>query len=204
MLQEKNTPPDPYQQLIAELAAYSAAKARLGKLEAQTNVAYLALVDGTQPAYVAAQETLLLAEQAIKALVARHPEWFAEAKTLKTPFGQVHSHKATSHTAAIPELSIAKIRTARDLAQKFRAEEQSAKLDALIRVEESLNFEAMAAFTDRELLLYGIQRTTDESVTIKEAKVSLGQAIKAAAKQEQKTAKPAKGAKAGKREAVGV
>jgi hypothetical protein len=120
------------------------------------------------------------------------------------PFGQVHSHKATSHTAANEARSIQKIRNARDLAQQYRNDELSAKLDALIRVEESLNFEAMDAFSDRELQLYGIQRTTDESVTIKEAKVSLGQAIKAAAKQEGKTAKPAKGAKAGKREAVGV
>lgn len=50
----------------------------------------------------------------------------------------------------------------------------------LIRIEESLNFDALGEIDTGLLAHFGIVRRIEESLTIKEAKIALGQAVKAA------------------------
>lgn len=173
------TPIDPYKNLIDLLAIYSEAKARLASLESETNAAFLDLIDEAKPAYAELQMSLTEAEAAIKEIAAAHPEWFADAKTVKTPFGQVHSQRTTSHEAPDEVSAIARV--------KAGDEVKATQLGALIRLEESLNLDALADLTIEELAQFGIVRRIEESVTLKEAKVSLGQAVKAATKRAAKT-----------------
>jgi len=116
----------------------------------------------------------------VKELIALHPEWFAEAKTVKTPFGQVHSQRTTSHEAPDAVSAIARIKAAQARALKAGDDVKATQLGALIRIEESLNFDALGEIDGDLLARFGIVRRIEESLTIKEAKVALGQAVKAA------------------------
>lgn len=173
---------DPYKTLIDLLANYSDTKARLTVLESETNRTFLDIIDATKPTYTQLQAALADAEAALRDLAALHPEWFAESKTLKTPFGQLHSHRSTSHEAPDPAGAIARIKAAQARAIKAGDPVQATRLAALIRHEETLNFDALGELDTAQLTHFGIARRTEESITIKEAKVTLGQAVKAAAK----------------------
>lgn len=178
---------DDYKNLIDLLAVYSEVTTRLAELEVETNKAFLDLVDDTKADYATLQEALTATETALKDLALLHPEWFAgDSKTVKTPFGQVHSHKTTSHEAPDPVSAIARIKAAQARAIKAGNEVLATQLGALIRVEEKLNFDALGEVDVDDLARFGIVRKTEESVTIKAQKVSLGQAVKAAAKRAKK------------------
>lgn len=179
---------DPYKNLIDLLAVYSDAKARLSALESELNQGFLDLVDESKPQYSTLQKALVDSEGAIKDAVAMHPEWFADAKTVKTPFGSVHSQKTTSHEAPDAKSALARIKAAQARAIKHGNEVLATQLGALIRVEESINFDALGELGVEQLAQFGIVRKIDESVTVKETRVTLGQAVKAATKRAEKKA----------------
>jgi len=186
--------PDPkadYQNLVNLLSIYSEATSRLAELEAETNKAFLDVVDEKKSEYAELQKALTESETALKELAHLHPEWFAGEKTVKTPYGQVHSRSTTSHEAPDPPSAIARIKAAQARAIKANNEVLATQLGALIRVEESINFEALSEITVEDLARFGIVRKTEESVTVKPQKVSLGQAVKAATKRAKKDEVPA-------------
>jgi hypothetical protein len=172
----------PYNQLLNLLATYSDAKARLTALESETNRTFLDIIDASKPTYTDLQTTLAGTEVSLRDLAAKHPEWFADSKTLKTPFGQLHSHRSTSHEAPDTTAAIARIKAAQARAIKSGDEVLATRLGALIRTEDTLNFDALGDLDTPQLTRFGITRRTEESLTIKEAKVTLGSAIKAVGK----------------------
>lgn len=178
---------DSYKNLLDLLAIYSATTAQLETLAGEINTSVLDLIDTKRAEYAEAQTVLTHTEAAVRAAIALHPEWFAEAKTIKTPYGQVHSQKTTSHKVADQPASIARIKSAQARAIRDGKHDFAAQLGALIRVEESVNLDACGELTEEILARYGIERNIEESVTLKPAKIQLGQAVKAADKRKKES-----------------
>lgn len=189
-------PTDDYQNLVNLLAVFSEATGQMATLEGSINAAYLDIVDDHKTEYAALQKTLTESEGALITLAKQHPEWFAEAKTIKTPFGEVHSQKTTTHTVSNETATIELIKHARDRAAQFGNDGKAETLKTILKVEESINLKRCAELTEKDLQGYGIDlqhlgisRTNEESITVKPAKVSLGQAVKASDKRKDKAEK---------------
>jgi len=162
-----------FDNLVSLLSVYTEAQNRLDHLNAQANEAFIDIVDEHRGEYAQLLESQTEAESAIEILALKHPEWFAEKKTVKVPFGTVKVTKSTSLKADNEEASIILIET-------------SARPDkaSLIRVHAELNLEALEALTDDELRAFRIKRITDQNVKVTAAKVDMGKAVKQAASKE--------------------
>ena len=166
--------------LIKLLGVFSAATSQLATLKGKTDGIFLKFIERQKDGYGEIQHELTESEAAIKELAARHPEWFAKEKTLKFPFGDVQSRTTTSHETFDEAATIARIRAAMERVYRADDMEEYARLNALIRVTESLNLEAVGELDVETLGRFGIVRKVEESITVKAAGVNMGRAIKAA------------------------
>lgn len=164
----KNDPD--YQNLVNLLSVHSEASTRQLALNADFNHQFLEVVDEHKGEYAANQNAISEAEGAIKVIVARHPEWFEKAKTIKTPYGSVKSVSTTSIDVPSEEATIRLIRAA-------------GRSDEFIRTVEELDKEALEKLDDKQLAKFGLTRKSAESVTIKPLAVDLGAAVNQAEKQ---------------------
>jgi hypothetical protein len=171
------------------LAVFSEATTRLAALKSDADAALLDIIDERRKEYADLQKSLTESEAALTELAHAHPEWFASDKTVKTPFGSVHSHKSTSHEAPDAVSAIARIKAAQARAIKAGNDVRATQLAALIRTEEKLNLDALGEMTVEEIASFGIVRKIEESVTVKPASIALGQAVKAADKRAARKAK---------------
>jgi len=179
-----------FENLVNLLTVYSEGKAQLAELEAENNKAYLDLVDERKSDYGRLQLAVSEADSAIKAIAEAHPEWFpGDQRTLKTPYGSVHAQHTTRHEAQDEGLSIALIEKAAAAAQSVGNLAQANALQALIKTEKTLDLEMLAKIDAETCARFRVLRIEADSITIKEAKVSLGNAVKAAAKKETKKKK---------------
>lgn len=119
--------------------------------------------------YVILQEALAARDTEIKALFARHPEWCADSKSVKTPFGEVAQRTVTELEVPNPAMTVALIEA------KF-----AEAAGDYLRVEKSPNIEALESLSNDELVKLGVQRVSTERVTVKPAKVSVAKTVKAA------------------------
>lgn len=169
-MKETNLSQD-YKNLIDLLAVYSEGKRRVAALELDAQEEFTGIVDGVRSAYAEAQLAVTQSEAAIKLIVLQHPEWFEEKKTVKTPYGQVQTRTTTKLEVPNEEASILLI--------ERQGEEAEA---SFTHTKKSLNLEALEKLSDAQLKAYRITRVTDESVTVKEASLDLGKAVKSASK----------------------
>lgn len=160
--------PDSFANLVKLLAVFSEATNRLNEMQAATDSALMEALDESQPDYVAAQTALEQAEAAIKELAKAHPEWMT-GRAIKTPYGTVKFTRATRVEAEDEAMSIFLIQ------QHFQPDEAGAYL----RHTTELNLESIATLTDEELALLRMRRVTEDSVSVKPAKVDMGKAGKA-------------------------
>jgi hypothetical protein len=189
------TPPSAdFNALVSLMATHTEAHNDLGQLEQSVNRNHFALVNKRKSEYAELQEILTSTEKDIKGLVLRNPGWFMDARSIKTPFGVVKFHKATSLKVQNEELSIAKI--------KLRAEQAKTKAiqdntipafaaDRFLRTKEELDLEALEGLDDAELLSFGITRVTEDKFSVQPAAIDLGQAVKEASKTDAQPAKAA-------------
>lgn len=179
-----------FENLINLLGVYSEGTARMAELEAENNKAYLDLVEERKDEYAKLQLALGEAEAAIKVIADAHPEWFpTDQRTLKTPYGSVHAQKTTKHEADDEEVSILLIEADADLAARAGDLAAAQALTNLVKVEKTIDFEAIAKLDAARLAQWRIRRTESDSITVKPAKVSLGNAVKAADKKTKGKAK---------------
>jgi Bacteriophage Mu Gam like protein len=183
---------DDFSIVAHRLELFATSRAALDHLEASQQQAYLALIDAVKTEFLKLQRKVAWAEESIVAIADAHPEWFSDGKTLTTPFGAVHSQKTTKHEVPDEARSIALIKSA---AWDSSDPAERARWSALIRTEESINLEAVANLSQRELSRFRIVRIKGESITIKPAKVGVGNAVrKQAAKSKKEASKLAKAA----------
>lgn len=168
-----------YKNLIDLLAVYSESHARLSKMQAEINEEVLDTVDPRREEFAEIQAAASQAEEAIREIAGRNPQWFPEgAKTLKTPYGHIQSRASTSLAVPSEEATIRLIRAA-------------GKETQFLRVNTTLDKEALEALKDDELAEFGIIREKGESLTIKPVALDMGKAVEAATKRAEKREKEA-------------
>lgn len=163
--------PDAYKNLIDLLAVYSEGKSRMAALENEMQTEFMELVDERRSEYAELQLKIGQAETALEAIAIAHPEWFTDKRHVKTPYGTVKVTRTSKLDVTNPEAAILRI-------------EHAGYADKFVRTSKELNLEALEALSDAELRAFGIIRINDESVSVKEAKIDLGKAVKQIEKQE--------------------
>lgn len=169
-----------FETAINLLAVLGEADRQLTALQADIQANYLEIVNAHRGVYAKLQQTVSETEAALEVIARRNPSWFADAKTVKTPFGSVKFTSSKELVVANEEVSV-------KLIQAFNRPE-------LLRTTTELNREALAELTDAELAQFALVRKPKENLTVKTDVVDLGKAVKAAEKSEAATAKAAKNA----------
>lgn len=162
-----------YKDLVDAQAIHTEATNRMAKLEAALQDDYIDAIDGRRKEYTDLQDALTKSEATIKDIAMMHPEWFAEVKTVTTPYGSVSSRSGKKLEVANEAVSIALLEQLGPDAAPF------------LRITKELNLETLESLSDDELARVRIKRVTSESITVKPAKPNLGKAAKAAAKKAQ-------------------
>jgi Bacteriophage Mu Gam like protein len=169
-----------YKSLVDCQAIHTEATNRLAKLEATLLDDYLTSVDALRKDYTNLQEAISKSEAAIRDIALMHPEWFAEVKTVTTPYGSVQSRSGTKLEVGNEEVTIALITQLGPDAAPF------------LRQEITLNLEALESLSDDELGRIRVKRVSSESLVIKPTKPNLGKAAAAAVKKAEKAEKAKK------------
>lgn len=165
-----NTPADPaaYKNLVDLMAVHCEASARMGELENDLQQAWLDLVDARRKDYASLQSVLGSTETAIEEAALLNPQWFAKAKSVKTPYGTVAFRRASKLEVKNEEVSILLLEQLGQDGLPF------------IRTAKALNLEALEKLDDSELDRLRIKRVATETCKITPAKIDMGKAVKAA------------------------
>ena len=158
------------------LSVFSEGAAQLKAMQGELDSMFLSLIDDKKKEYADLQEAVTKAETALEVIVRRHPEWFAEKRNVKTPFGQVKFTRSTSLEIKNEELSI------------LLARSELPDGESYIREVEELDREAIEKFDDATLKTLKIKRVTKDNFSVVAASVDLGKAVKEAASKESEAA----------------
>lgn len=161
--------PAAYKNLVDLMAIHCEATARMSELENDLQQCWLDLVDARRKDYAELQGILGNTESAIEEAAILNPQWFAKAKSLKTPYGTVAFRKASKLEVKNEEVSLLLLEQLGQDGLPF------------VRTVKALNLEALEKLDDSELERLRIRRITTETCKITPAKVDLGKAVKAAA-----------------------
>jgi hypothetical protein len=154
-----------FRDLLDCLAIYAEATARLEELENDMQQAFLDLVDARRRDYAGLQEALSKSAAAVEAAAVLHPEWFAKAKSVKTPYGTVGFRTTTKLEIPNEAVTLALLeRDGRDAAP-------------FVTTTVRLNLEALETMDDAELARLKIRRVKTESFRITPARVEMGKAV---------------------------
>lgn len=165
-----------YKNLVDLLAVHSEAKLRLAGIELAAQEEFTGIVDEHRTNFAKLQSTVTESVAAIEALAVKHPEWFAEKRSVKTPYGTVKVTRTTKLNLPNEEVTVLLIE---------RAEEKGeVEVGRYLRTKKEPNLEALAEISDAELKAFRIERIRDESVKVTEAKIDFGKAVKAIESQE--------------------
>jgi hypothetical protein len=169
----KNTaaesPSTGYSNLVDLMSIHSEATSRIAELENDLQQAWLDLVDARRADYSKLQEAVATTAEGIEMIARLNPQWFTDAKTLKTPYGSVAFRTTTKLEVKNEEVTILLI------------QQMGVDGDIFLRQKTELNLDALAHLDDADLKPLRVKRVTAESCTVKPSKVDLGKAVKAAA-----------------------
>ena len=154
------------------LSVFSEGTAQLKAMQGELDSMFISLIDDKKKEYAQFQQAVTQAETALEVLARRHPEWFAEKRSVKTPFGIVKFARSTSLEIKNEELSILLARS--DLPDG----------ESYIREVEELDREALEKLDDATLKTLKIKRVTKDNFSVVAASVDLGKAVKEAAEKE--------------------
>ncbi len=154
------------------------ARRELGQLTSEIETGYLALVTEKRDTYAKIQSTVSEAEAALEVIARRNQGWFADKKSVTTPYGSVKFKASSEIVVPNEEASVVLVR--------------KAKRSELLRVTIELNREALQELPDEELAKFGIVRRAKENLTVDTEVIDLGKAVKAADKTTANAAKAAK------------
>jgi hypothetical protein len=155
-----------FQEVINLLAVLTEANNRMLDIEAASNTEFLEIIDDFKKEFAQCQEARTKAEAALETICRSHPEWFVNARSIKTPYGKV-SFRATAR------LSIANEEATVRLIKAFKP-----KPHDYIRLVEEPNLEALEALDDADLEKLMIKRERGESFSATPARVDFGEALK--------------------------
>lgn len=158
-----------FERIVNLLSQLGEANRKLGELTRIIETEYVALVTPHRETYAALQATVTETEAALEVIARRNPQWFAEKKSVKTPFGAV---KFTSSS----ELIVVDENISVQLIQAIAGKEGVGKY---LRTVQVLNKEALEKLPDAELAKYGLGRKTKENFGADTEVVDLGKAVKA-------------------------
>jgi hypothetical protein len=161
-----------YKNLIDLMAIFSEATARKDELENDLHQAWLDLVDARRKDYSKLQASLANAEEGIRFLAETNPQWFAKARSLKTPYGTVSFRKGSKLQVTNEEVSIVLLEQLGQEGLPF------------LKTEKHLVLEALEKLDEKELERLRIKRVETETFAIKTAKPDMGKAVANAAKAE--------------------
>lgn len=177
MSKQPTTTPDPksedFTNLVNLLGVFSEATHRLAEMEANLNGEIILAIDNYREDYAKMQQTLTEAERALEVIATRHPEWFAEKKGLKTPYGTVKFTRSNPLVVTNEELTL----------ELIERDAHGLGLDPenLIREVKTLNLEVLETLTDDQLKAFRCKRVAKENFSVVAAKIDLGKAVKEAA-----------------------
>lgn len=159
-----------YKNLIDLLAILTEATNQLAALKLNADEAFTEILDDLKSDYARLQETVTTTTASLKLIAERHPEWFENPRTLKTPYGSVSFHK--SKVLDIPNEEHTLMLIQRAVAQG------ALSANTFTRTREELNLEALEKLSDEGLAILRIKRVEKENFTVKPATVDLGKAVK--------------------------
>jgi hypothetical protein len=174
-----------FSDLVQLMSDFAKAKNCLSALETHAQTEFLVVVDDNKEQYALHQETVTETEAKIEAIARRHEkDWFRDSKTIRTPFGSVSLRTTTSLAVPNEEATILLIERRIELEESEIAPGDEPPSKAFLREKIELNLEALEKLSDAELKALRITRVSEEKCTVKESKVDLGKAVKAAAVKE--------------------
>jgi hypothetical protein len=149
-------------------------------MQGEMNSMFLSLVDDKKGEYATLQKAVTEAETGLEIIARRHPEWFTEKRSIKTPFGTVKFSRSTSLEIKNEELTI---KLVRGILVAEAANPQETE-DTYIRLVEELDLEALEKLDDELLKRLKVKRVTKDNFSVVAASVDLGKAVKEAAAKE--------------------
>ncbi|HEX7861832.1 MAG TPA: host-nuclease inhibitor Gam family protein [Verrucomicrobiae bacterium] len=179
-----------FQSLINLLAVYSEATNQLSNLQSVANDHLMEVLDDLRPQYAELQGKLLEAESAMEIIARKHPEWFNDKKTIKTPYGAISLKSSTALDVSNEEAVLVRIEL--EAQRRFPAPAQKAERDEFIakfvRSEQRLNKEALEGEEDAFLKQLGVARVQKQNFSAKPAALDMGKAVSETNAEEQQVA----------------
>lgn len=175
-----------YERALKLLGVFTRCTHLLAALESRANSKLTKLAEAHAHKFATLQARITEAETTIIALAEAHPEWFPEHdRTVKSLLGSIHAQKTTRHEIGDEGEAIAAFEEAAVVYRSNGDAELAAKLEACVVTTKTLDLAAVGKLTEDELALSGVdeqvERVVEDSITVKPAKVKLGNAVKKAA-----------------------
>jgi predicted DNA-binding antitoxin AbrB/MazE fold protein len=165
--------------VIELMANASEAAARLAEIEAEANKALVELVSEFREEYAENFRAQGDAESAMELLARQHPEWFNDAKSIKTPFGKIAFREGAALKVENDEATVKLLRA---LEPKINARLKPGEVpwiaEDYIRTVEVPNLEALEKLPDDSLELFMVKREVKDVFSFTPAKVDFGKAVK--------------------------
>ena len=159
------------------LSVFSEGMAQLKAMQGEMDSMLLDMVDDKREEYAAYQKAVTEAETSLEVIARRHPEWFTEKRSIKTPFGTVKFSRSTVLEIKNEELTIELVRS--QLAAN--SDDPEATEATYIRQAEALDREALERLDDDTLKRLRVKKVEKDNFSVVAASVDLGKAVKAAA-----------------------
>ena len=176
-----------FQELVNLLAVYSEASSRLAEIETAANAELLQLIDEHKDDYAKLQDACNKAHDALETICRSHPEWFAGARSIKTPYGRVALRSASSLDVKDDEATVKLLQAEHERTKAQRAVDGTSAVfavDDYIRVVQVPNLEALEKLDDATLGKFMVKRVVADTFKVTPAELDFGKAVKdAAAKQ---------------------
>lgn len=119
-------------------------------------------------------------ETEAEAICRQHADdWFAERQSIKTPLGTAKFHRSTALDVPSEELTLELLKARNG--EVLDAGEPPLVAENYVRVERSLNLDALGTLSDAALSELKVRRVTKENFALVPASVDLGKAVKEAA-----------------------
>lgn len=159
------------------LGVFSEGTAQLKAMQGEMDSMLLSLIDDKKSEYATLQKAVTEAETGLEVIALRHPEWFTEKRSIKTPFGTVKFSRSTVLEIKNEELTIELVRS-----QLVSNSEKPLETEAqFIRQVEALDREALEKLDDDALKRLKVRRVAKDNFSVVAATIDLGKAVKQAA-----------------------
>ena len=167
-----------FQELVKLLSVFTEASNRLGQLQVDANNQLMDVLDEILADYTQSQQAATEAEAAMEHIANRHPEWFSEKRSIKTPWGVVKFHRSNPLVVPNEEATIARLELMEERSKKTGVAEEHFVASAFIREKRELDLEALDRLDDATLAQLGLKRVQKDNFSVKPATLDLGKAVK--------------------------